>query len=39
MDEKIESVSDRIFNIISEDTGEFLTEFVVVANCVDRDRR
>jgi len=32
-----ESVSDRIGNIISEDSGEFLTEFVVLANCVDTD--
>jgi len=32
-----ESISDRIGNIISEDSGEFLTEFVVVANCVDKD--
>jgi len=32
-----ESVSDRIGNIISEDSGEFLTEFVVLANCVDND--
>ena len=32
-----ESIADKFLNLISEDAKEFVTEFVVLANCMDTD--